>query len=85
VLKKRKGFFNVGSVIVRIRDGKSTGIYTVQSLQGLAHYIIPHFNKYPLLSQKKPDFLLFSRVVNFIIKKNCTRVIYNIIYKSFYE
>lgn len=69
VLKKIKGFFNVGSVIVRIRNGKSTGIYSVQSLQDLAQYIIPHFNKYPLLTQKKADFLLFSWVVNLMNNK----------------
>jgi hypothetical protein len=52
VLKKIKEFFNVGSIIVRIRNGKSTGIYSVQSLKDLTEIIIPHFNKYPLITQK---------------------------------
>jgi len=36
VLKEIKNFFYVGSVIVRIRNGKSTGIYSVQSLKDSA-------------------------------------------------
>jgi hypothetical protein len=50
VLKKIKEFFNVGSVTVIIRNGKYTGIYSVQSLKGLTEVIIPHFKKYPLLT-----------------------------------
>ena len=69
ILKKIKYFFNVGSVTVRVRDGKSTGIYSVQSLKDLTKVIIPHFNKYPLLTQKQADFILFSLVVNLINNK----------------
>jgi len=42
-----------------MRDGKSTGIYSVQSLKDLTEVIIPHFIKYPLLTQKQADFCLF--------------------------
>ena len=35
VLKKIKEFFDVGSVTVRTRNGKPTGIYSVQSLKDL--------------------------------------------------
>lgn len=69
VLHKIRVFFNVGSVIVRIRDGKSTGIYSVQSIKDLIAVIIPHFLKYPLITQKQADFILFSLVVNFINNK----------------
>lgn len=69
VLKKIKEFFNVGSVIVRIRNGKSTGIYSVQSLKDLTEVIIPHFKKYPLFTQKQADFTLFSLVVNLMNNK----------------
>jgi hypothetical protein len=48
---------DVGSVTVRIRNGKSTGIYSVQSLKALTEVIIPHFYEYPLLIQKKADFI----------------------------
>jgi len=69
VLHKIREFFNVGSVIVRIRDGKSTGIYSVQSTKDLIAVIIPHFIKYPLITQKQADFILFSLVVNLINNK----------------
>lgn len=69
VLYKIREFFNVGSVKVRIRDGKSTGIYSVQSIKDLIGVIIPHFIKYPLITQKQADFILFSLVVNLINNK----------------
>lgn len=69
VLHKIKKYFNVGSVKTRIRDGKSTGIYSVQSIEDLLNVIIPHFNKYPLLTQKQADFTLFSSVVHLINNK----------------
>ena len=69
VLKKIKEFFNVGTVIVRTRDGKSTGIYSVQSLEGLTEVIIPHFKEYPLLTQKQADFILFSSLLNLMNNK----------------
>ena len=63
VLKKIKEFFNVGSITVRTRNGKPTGTYSVQSLKDLTEVIIPHFEEYPLLTQKKADFTLFSSLV----------------------
>lgn len=69
VLKKIREFFNVGSVTVKIRKGKSTGIYSVQSLKDLTEVIIPHFKKYPLLTQKQADFILFSLLVNLMNNK----------------
>jgi hypothetical protein len=60
ILYMIKGFFNSGSIIERVRDGKPTAIYSVQSIKILYENIIPHFKKHPLLTQKKIDFLLFS-------------------------
>ena len=31
--------------------------------------IIPHFEKYPLITQKKADFILFTKVIDLINKK----------------
>lgn len=47
-----------GSVILKIRD-----------LQALTEVVIPHFNKYPLVTQKRADFLLFEKVVALISEK----------------
>nr|QDG01225.1 cytochrome c oxidase subunit 3 [Scytalidium sp.] len=69
VLHKIRDFFNVGSVIIRNREGKSTGIYSVQSVKDLTNVIIPHFLNYPLITQKQADFILFLKVVNLINSK----------------
>lgn len=42
--------------------------YSVQSYRDLANVIVPHFDKYPLLSQKKADYLLFKEVINLLNK-----------------
>ena len=70
VLYKIKKYFNVGSVKIRTRNGKSTGIYSVQSIKDLIDVIIPNFNKYPLITQKQADFILFSSIVHLIIVSN---------------
>jgi len=44
-----------GAVILRIRELKS-----------LIDVVIPHFNKYPLVTQKRADFLLFEKAVALI-------------------
>jgi hypothetical protein len=69
LLKRIKEFFNVGSVTVRTRNGKPTGIYSVQSLKDLTEVIIPHFKEYHLLTQKSADFILFSSLVNLMNNK----------------
>ena len=40
----------------------------VQSLEGL-RVIIDHFERYPLLTKKREDFLLFSQIFNLIDQK----------------
>lgn len=64
-----KNFFGLGTIITRIRRGKPTAIYSVQSLKDLNEVIIPHFKLYPLLTQKRADFILFSSVVELMIKE----------------
>ncbi|KAG0122596.1 hypothetical protein HOY82DRAFT_495549 [Tuber indicum] len=32
--------------------------------------LIPHFNKYPLLTKKRSDFLLFKQIVELMINKS---------------
>ena len=62
LLNSIKSFFSVG--IIRIRSSRNnSGIYYVNSLENLTNYIIPHFEKYPLLTKKKADFELFKQIV----------------------
>jgi hypothetical protein len=43
--------------------------YRVGSLKDLNEKIIPHFDKYPLLTQKKADFILFKKIISLINNK----------------
>ena len=38
----------------------------VQSLRDITNVIIPHFEKYPLITQKRADFLLFKKGVELL-------------------
>jgi LAGLIDADG endonuclease len=44
--------------------------YSISSVKDVINTIIPHFLKYPLLTQKAADFLLFKAIVDLIINKN---------------
>lgn len=48
----------------KIRDRKDNYIeYSINSIKDLTEVIIPHFDKYPLVTQKRADYLLFREVV----------------------
>jgi hypothetical protein len=64
-----KDYFGVGSIIKRVRNGKYSAIYYVQSIDDLVTKIIPHFINYPMLTQKQADFLLFCKAIDLIINK----------------
>ena len=67
LLKKIQSFFAVGKIQTRSRGGHV--IYAVKSLKDLHNVIIPHFTKYPLLTQKRADFELFKLVVELMMNK----------------
>ena len=46
--------------------------YEVRSLNDLINKIIPHFEKYPLLSQKQKDFRFFKQIC-FLMRRNLHR------------
>jgi hypothetical protein len=41
----------------------------VRSIKEISKVIIPHFDKYPLISQKKADYLLFKKIVMIMLQK----------------
>lgn len=53
-----------------IRSDKSLLKYETRSLTHILTTIIPHFQKYPLQSNKKNDFLAFSKVCVIIQQKS---------------
>nr|YP_009574621.1 LAGLIDADG endonuclease [Orbilia dorsalia]QBF58422.1 LAGLIDADG endonuclease [Orbilia dorsalia]QBM09703.1 hypothetical protein [Dactylella sp.] len=56
-------YFGVGKISEATKDRV---VYRVLSLNDLIQVIIPHFEKYPLLAQKKADFLLFKSALKLI-------------------
>jgi hypothetical protein len=66
LLQIQQYFGGIGSI------GKSDDMvfYSISSAKDLINIIIPHFDKYNLLTQKAADFLLFKSIVDLIINKN---------------
>ena len=58
---------NAGNIYYNPQD--DTYKYKVSNIEGLINFVIPHFQKYPLLTQKRADFELFVRIVQIINKK----------------
>jgi hypothetical protein len=70
ILEKIHSFFGVGNFRIQENKGRnSIAVYSVESLKELINVIIPHFDKYPLLTQKRADFELFKQIVNLMDKK----------------
>lgn len=61
LLEHIKSYFKVGTI--RYSKADNAAIYAVQSLKDISSVIIPHFDKYPLLTQKRasPSSLSLSR------------------------
>lgn len=54
ILELIKNYFKgIGSIT---KAGKDGILYRVASLQDLTNIVIPHFDKFPLITQKKADF-----------------------------
>lgn len=67
MLDRIKSFFGVGKITIRNREGSP--IYSVKRIKDLHDIIIPHFIKYPLLTQKRVDFELFKLVIELMMNK----------------
>jgi hypothetical protein len=66
LLKSIKAFFKgVGKIN---RNGRDAYQYRVYSMKDLA-VIIAHFDKYPLISQKQIDYILFKQIFELISRK----------------
>jgi len=60
-------FFGVG--IIREHKNRNVVTYTVSSLRDINNAIIPHFYRYPLITQKNSDYLLFKQVIDLLNRK----------------
>lgn len=70
ILNKIQYFFGVGAVYNRpdLASHKKS-VYRVTNVNYIKDVIIPHFTKYPLISKKAIDFLLWSKVIEIILNK----------------
>lgn len=64
LLRKIHSYFGVGFINEDLNLNKV--VYSVQSYRDIASFIIPHFDKYPLVTQKKADYLLFKQAINLL-------------------
>ena len=60
ILYALKNFFNSG--VVRVNHDTRQEL-RIRSLEHINKYVIPHFNKYELLTQKKFDFIKFKEII----------------------
>lgn len=67
ILERLKSYFGLGNII---EHGKDSISYKVTSIQNLNIAILPHFSKYPLITQKKADYILFKQIVDLMNGKN---------------
>lgn len=68
LLYRIKDFYGVGNV----NKYSEFAVYKVDSREDLLNKIIPHFDKYPLITQKWSDYILFKEVLNLIYNKKIT-------------
>lgn len=68
VLEQLKAFFCRGS-IQSTGKNRDSFEFIVKSLKDIQTVIIPHFDKYPLVSQKRGDYLLFKTVITSMNEK----------------
>jgi len=66
LLQQIKSYFGVGNIS---KEYKNILQYRVTSIKDLTNKIIPHFEKFPLITQKKADFILFKEAIDLITRK----------------
>lgn len=62
-----KKYFGCGEIRLDKKD--DILIYESRSLNDIANNILPHFVKYPLLSSKQKDFLVFKEICELMMKE----------------
>lgn len=66
LLERIQEYLGVGVIYERKKDISD---YKVSSLKEITEFIIPHFDKYPLVGQKRADFELFKQIILLMNKK----------------
>jgi hypothetical protein len=67
LLQLQQFFGGIGSIN---KDKKNKALrYHIAGIKDLTNILIPHFEKYPLLTKKVEDFILFQKVVVLMLNK----------------
>jgi len=66
ILQEIQSYFGVGYIRKDVNDKVK---FRVESVKDIVNKVIPHFDKYPLITQKLADYLLFKDVVNMMVNK----------------
>lgn len=67
LLELQQSFGGIGNIIINQKN--DSVIYSVTKLEDLINIVIPHFEKYPLLTQKAADFILLKKIVKLVKNK----------------
>jgi len=67
LLSLQKFFGNVGVLNIDLKSNRAS--FVVSKPSDILKVIIPHFQSYPLITQKRKDFILWSKIVKMIDKK----------------
>lgn len=68
VLRSFKSFFGQAGHIWK-ENNLGMYKYRIESIKQINDWILPHFDKYPLLTKKQSDYLLFRKVIELINAK----------------
>ena len=68
ILEQFQAYFGAGS-LQSSGAGRNSIDYVVKSRKELLEKVIPHFDKYPLIAQKRVDYELFKRILTILDKK----------------
>jgi len=58
LLYQIKSYFETGIIVINEKNGSA--FYSVKSIKDLINIIIPHFDRYPLITRKWIDYELFK-------------------------
>lgn len=71
VLYALKEFFKSG--VVRVNHDNRYEL-RIRSLEHINNYVIPHFNKFELMTGKKFDFIKFKKIINLMNQKQHLKI-----------
>lgn len=61
LLESLQSFFGGKGIISK--DGKNAVVFRISSRKQICNFIVPHFDKYPLITGKQADYLLWKEVI----------------------